>query len=150
MQHLTTPTKAKDIERKWHVIDVKDKVLGRESTVIAGLLMGKSKSYYSPHLDCGDYVIILNAKEVALTGKKEVKKVYTRYSGYPGGLRSMRVEEVRAKKPTDLVTNSVKGMLPKNRLRARMLTRLYVFAGPEHNMQQEMTKKEVSEPNKKD
>ncbi len=151
MQHLTTPTKAKDIERKWHVIDVKDKVLGRESTVIAGLLIGKNKPYYTTHLDCGDYVIVLNAKEVVLTGKKEVNKVYTRYSGYPGGLRSMRAEEVRAQKPTDLVTLSVKGMLPKNRLRARMLTRLYVFAGPEHNMQQEMTqKKEVSEPNKKD
>ena len=138
MQHLTTSTKAKDIKREWHVIDVKNKVLGRESTVIANLLMGKSKSYYTTNLDCGDYVIVLNAKEVALTGKKETQKVYTRYSGYPGGLRKMRVEEVRAQKPTDLITHSVKGMLPKNRLRDRMLTRLYVFSGPEHNMEEQM------------
>lgn len=142
MQHLTTSTKAKDIQRSWHVIDVKDQVLGRQSTKIANLLMGKSKPYFTTNLDCGDYVIVLNAKEVAVTGKKETKKVYTSYSGYPGGLKSRRLEEMRAEKPTNIITLSVKGMLPKNRLRDRMLTRLFVFEGSEHNLQDKMNEKE--------
>lgn len=129
---MTQPTKTKDIQRNWHLIDVKGKNLGRTSTEIAKFLMGKSKPYFSKNLDCGDYVVVLNAAEVAVTGKKETDKVYTRYSGYPAGLRKIRLEEMREKKPEEIVRHSVSGMLPKNRLRASMLRRLYVSKNEEN------------------
>lgn len=129
---FTKPTKVSTIERKWHIIDVKGKILGRVSTEIAGLLMGKSKPYFAKNLDCGDNVVVVNAKEVAVTGKKEDDKIYTRYSGYPGGLRKITLAEYRTKKPEEIIRHAVSGMLPKNKLRASMLKRMFVFSGSEH------------------
>src|SRR3989344_5548123 len=129
---LTKPTTTGDIKREWHLLDVQDKILGRTATEIAKLLMGKGKPYFSKNLDCGDYVVVTNAKEVRVTGKKETDKVYTRYSGYPSGLRKITVKELREKKPEEIITHAVSGMLPKNKLRASMLKRLYVFKDAEH------------------
>lgn len=134
----TLPTKTKQIEREWHLIDVKDKVLGREAVAIAHKLMGKGKSYFANNLDCGDYVVIINAKDVRVTGNKEIKKKYTNYSGYPGGLRTRTLKEVRAQKPEEIITHAVSGMLPKNKLRAQMLKRLYVFSDENHKYENEL------------
>lgn len=128
----TTATKANDIKRTWHLIDVKDKTLGRVASEIAQLLMGKSKSYFVRNLDCGDYVVIINAAQIKVTGNKETQKKYYRHSGYPGGFKVETLKELREKKPTNIITHAVKGMLPQNRLRDRMLARLFVFAGEEH------------------
>ena len=125
-------TKASDIKRAWHHIDVKGKVLGRVSTEIAVLLMGKKKPYFVSHLDCGDYVIITNAKEIATTGRKEKQKKYYRYSGYPGGLHVETLEKLRLRKPENIIIHAVKGMLPQNKLRDQMLKRLFIFAGETH------------------
>lgn len=130
---MTTATKAADIKRNWHHIDVKDKTLGRVASEIAQLLMGKSKAYFVRNLDCGDYVVVTNASEVSVTGKKETKKVYNRHSMYPGGFRSESLKELRERKPEDVIIHAVKGMLPQNKLRAKMLKRLFVFEGEEHN-----------------
>lgn len=138
MQKLTKPTKQKEIERNWHLVDVKDKVLGRQATQIANLLMGKKKSYFTNNLDCGDHVVVVNAKEVEATGKKEYQKVYTSYSGYPGGLRRTTLEQMREKKPTEIVRHAVSGMLPKNKLRKKMLTRLHIYEGQEHDYQEKI------------
>ena len=132
MKKVTKPTKTSEIERNWQLVDVSGKTLGREATAIAQMLIGKSKPYFARNMDCGDYVVVLNAKEVKLTGKKETDKVYTRYSGFPGGLRKTTAAEMRVKKPTEIVRHAVSGMLPKNKLRDSMLKRLYVFAGSEH------------------
>jgi large subunit ribosomal protein L13 len=135
MNSMTQSTKASDIKREWHLIDVKDKTLGRVSSEIAQLLMGKSKPYFVRNLDCGDFVVIVNAKDVKVTGKKEEKKNYYRHSGYPGGFKQETLKELRERKPTDIIVHAVKGMLPDNRLKDRMLTRLFVFAGEEHTYQ---------------
>lgn len=132
MQKLTKPTKTSDIERAWHLIDVNNAILGRNATKIANLLMGKGKAYFARNMDCGDYVVIVNAANVKVTGDKEKQKTYTRYSGYPGGLKRARLEEVRAKKPEEIVRHAVTGMLPKNKLRAQFLKRLYVYADDKH------------------
>ena len=128
----TTATKISDVKRTWHLIDMKDKTLGRASSEIAQLLMGKSKPYFVRNLDCGDYVVVINAKQVKATGSKEEQKKYYRHSGYPGGFKVETLKELRERKPENIITHAVKGMLPDNRLKARMLTRLYVFAGEEH------------------
>lgn len=132
MQNLTKPTKAKDIVRAWHHINVDNLILGRNATIIAGLLMGKGKPYFAKNMDCGDYVVITNAKKVKVTGNKELAKIYTNYSGYSSGLKKARLEEVREKKPEKIIRHAVSGMLPKNKLREQMLKRLYVFSGGEH------------------
>lgn len=132
MQNITKPTKAKDIERSWHLIDVQDAVLGRNATNIVSLLIGKNKAYFAKNMDCGDYVVIINAALVRVTGNKEKQKTYTRYSGYPGGLKKTRLEDLRIKKPEEIVRHAVSGMLPKNKLRAQFLKRLYIYAGAEH------------------
>ena|SRR5260221_6188584 len=132
---LTQATRANDIKRSWHLIDVKDKTLGRVSSEIAQLLMGKSKPYFVRNLDCGDYVVVVNAKDIQVTGKKEEQKRYNRHSGYPGGFKSETLKELRVRKPENIITHAVKGMLPDNRLKDRMLTRLFVFAGEEHTYQ---------------
>lgn len=129
---MTKSTKLTDIKRVWHLIDVKGKPLGRISTDIAKLLMGKGKPYFVKNLDCGDYVVVVNAKEVVLTGNKEKQKTYYSYSGYPGGLSSETADKVRQRKPEFLVEHAVKGMLPQTKLRDRMLRRLYVFADETH------------------
>jgi large subunit ribosomal protein L13 len=128
----TVSTKAQDIKREWHLIDVKDKTLGRVSTEIARLLMGKGKPYFVRNLDCGDYVVVVNAKGIKATGRKEEQKKYYRHSGYPGGFKVESLKELRARKPENIITHAVKGMLPDNRLKDRVLTRLFVFAGEEH------------------
>ena len=117
------------------MIDVKDKVLGRVSTEIAHHLMGKGKPNFVRNLDCGDYVVVVNAKEVKVTGKKEDQKNYYRHSGYPGGFRQETLKELRGRRPEQIITRAVKGMLPQNKLRDRMLKRLFVFAGEEHKYQ---------------
>src|SRR6266567_236835 len=138
MNQVTQATKASDIKRNWHLIDVKDKTLGRISTEIALLLMGKSKPYFVRNLDCGDYVVVINAKNVKTTGNKEVQKKYYRHSGYPGGFKVASLKEMRERKPESIITHAVKGMLPDNRLQDRMLTRLFVFAGEEHKYQDKL------------
>lgn len=133
-------TKASDIKRVWHLIDLKGKILGRVSSDIAQKLMGKGKPYFVRNLDCGDYVVVINAKEVAVTGKKEEKKVYYRYSGYPGGLRKDTLGDLRARKPQEIIRLAVKGMLPQNRLRDKMIARLKIFTGEEHTFKDKFKK----------
>lgn len=119
-------------QREWFVIDAKDQVLGRMASEVAKLLRGKHKPYFSPHLDLGDFVVVVNAGAVRLTGNKENDKLYYRHSGYPGSLRATRAHELRAKKPEEVVRLAVKGMLPRNRLGRALLGKLKVYAGPEH------------------
>nr|AKQ04291.1 50S ribosomal protein L13, large subunit ribosomal protein L13 [uncultured Microgenomates bacterium Rifle_16ft_4_minimus_4732] len=125
--------KAKDINRKWHLIDAKNKVLGRLTSEIAKILMGKNKSYFTPNLDTGDFVVVVNAKDVMLSGKKENQKKYYRHSGYPGGMRISTAAQVRTKKPEDLVKHAVVGMLPKTKLGKLMVKKLFVFPEAEHS-----------------
>jgi len=129
---MTKPTKKSDIKREWHIIDLKGKTLGRISTQIAEFLMGKKKSYFVRNLDVGDYVVAINAKDVSVTGKKEDLKKYYRYSGYPGGLKAETLSSLRKRKPEEIILHAVKGMLPQNKLRDKMLGRFYIYAGSEH------------------
>jgi large subunit ribosomal protein L13 len=128
----TQPTKLKEIQRKWHLVDLRGKVLGREAGTIAQLLRGKNKPYFVHTLDCGDYVVVINSAEVVVTGKKETQKTYTRYSGFPGGLREATVADLRRKKPQEIIRHAVSGMLPKNKLRDQWLTRLYIYPTEKH------------------
>jgi len=128
----TYSTKAADIERQWHVIDASGKVLGKLATEAAKLLMGKHKPTFSRHLDTGDFVVIINADKVRFTGKKEEQKLYYRHSGYAGGLKSTTLGEMMESHPARVVERAVKGMLPRNRLGAKMLKKLKVYAGEEH------------------
>lgn len=126
---------ASNIERKWYVIDAKGKPLGRVASKAAVLLKGKHKSTYTPHVDCGDNVIIINAKEVTLTGNKLENKIYYNHSGYTGGLRERTAKEMREKYPVEMVERAVKGMLPKNRLGRAMYKKLFVYEGADHKHQ---------------
>lgn len=128
----TTIAKAADIEKKWYIIDAKDKVLGRISTVIANKLRGKDKPIFSPHMDCGDFVIVINADKIKLTGNKLSDKKYSRHSGYPGGYKEASASELLVKKPTKALELSVRGMLPRNRLRDKFMDKLKLYAGEEH------------------
>lgn len=121
-------TKLSDIKHDKHEVDARGQVLGKVATKVATLLVGKQKPYFVRHLDCGDYVTVLNAKDVVLTGKKWTKKKYTRYSGYPGGLKTATAQEVMAKKPTEVVRHAILGMLPKNKLEKFWAARLEVKA----------------------
>ena len=129
----TYSAKPADIEKKWVLIDAEDQPLGRLSTVVASILRGKTKPTFTPHMDTGDNVIVINAEKVKLTGKKMTDKMYFRHTFYPGGERFTSAEDMLAKDPTSLVTKAVKGMLPKNRLGRKLLTNLRVYAGPVHN-----------------
>lgn len=131
----TKPTKAKEITRTWHLVDVKGKVLGYAATEIAVKLLGKNKPNYVANLDCGNHVVVINCKDVEVTGKKETKKVYSNYSGYPGGRKEKALWQLRQEKPTEIIRHAVWGMLPKNKLRDRMITRLYLFADDKHPYQ---------------
>lgn len=124
--------KPAEIERKWYVVDADGKNLGRMASQIAAVLRGKNKPIYTPHVDCGDYVIVINAEKVAVTGKKRKEKIYKRHSGYPGGLKETTFEEMMKKHPTEAVRHAVKGMMPKGRLGRQMYKKLKVYAGPEH------------------
>ena len=119
-------------ERKWHVIDADGAVLGRLAAQVADILRGKNKPVYTPHLDAGDFVVVINAEKVRLTGKKETAKEYMTYSGWKGGEKYATVEQVRARHPELLIERAVKGMIPKNRLARALLTKLQVFRGPKH------------------
>jgi large subunit ribosomal protein L13 len=134
-------TKASEIKREWHLIDVDGKILGRVSTEIANLLMGKSKSYFVRNLDCGDFVVVINSKNVKVTGSKEKNKTYYRHSGYPGGFKAETLGDLRNRKPNDIIIHAVKGMLPQNRLRDQMLNRLKVFEDSEHAYLDKFSKK---------
>ena len=124
--------KPSDIDRKWYVIDAEGKTLGKLAVEAAMILRGKKKPTYTPHIDTGDYVIVINAEKVAVTGKKETDKVYKRHSGYPGGLKEATLGELREKKPEDIIYHAVKGMMPKGKLGRQMFKKLKVYAGPEH------------------
>jgi large subunit ribosomal protein L13 len=119
-------------QRKWHVIDANGVVLGRLAVQVADILRGKNKPIFTPHLDAGDFVVVINAEKVRVTGKKETQKRYMSYSGWKGGERYRTVAEVRARTPEKLILKAVHGMIPKNRLGSRLLTKLKVYRGPEH------------------
>jgi large subunit ribosomal protein L13 len=128
----TYTAKSGDIERRWYVVDADGKTLGRLASRIATVLKGKHKPIYTPHADVGDYVIVINADKIHVTGRKMVKKVYYRHSGYPGGLKSTNLRDLLKRHPTRAVEFAVKGMLPKNRLGRRMFKKLKVYAGSDH------------------
>ena len=128
----TYSQKGSEIQREWWVIDASTLPLGKLAVVIADKLMGKSKVTYTPHIDNGDYVVVINAKDLVVTGDKMVQKKYYRHSGFPGGLTELKLEEVIEKDPAVAITAAVKGMLPKNKLAAERLKRLRVFDGAEH------------------
>jgi large subunit ribosomal protein L13 len=128
----TYSVKPSDIKREWHVIDASDQTLGRLATRAARLLMGKHKPMFSRHLDVGDYVVIINADRVRVTGNKAKQKLYYRHSGYPGGIKSISLERMMATHPERVIENAVKGMLPHNRLGAQMRRKLKVYAGGTH------------------
>src|ERR1700676_4595197 len=128
----TYVAKPTDRERNWLVGDAEGKTLGRLATQIADLLRGKRKPQYTPHIDTGDFVVVVNAEKVAVTGNKRTDKRYYRHSGYPGGLKSRSLAEMLERRPEEVIRLAVKGMLPRNRLARKQLTKLKVYAGPEH------------------
>jgi large subunit ribosomal protein L13 len=128
----TYSTKPSEIKREWHVIDASDKVLGRLATHVANLLMGKRKPIFSRNLDTGDFVVIINAEKVHVTGNKAKQKLYYRHSGYPGGLKSISLEKMMQTNPARVIEHAVKGMLPHNRLGAKMVKKLKVYTGDIH------------------
>lgn len=128
----TFSLKTADVSRRWILIDAKDATLGRIATEISKYLIGKYKPTYTPHIDGGDYVVVINAAEVPVTGEKETDKIYYRHTGFPGGIKDAQLKEVREKFPERVIENAVKGMLPKNKLAADRMARLKVFAGSEH------------------
>jgi large subunit ribosomal protein L13 len=128
----TWNAKAEDVERRWYVVDAEGQTLGRLATRIADALRGKGKPTFTPHVDSGDFVVVVNADKIAVTGKKLDEKRYYRHSGYPGGLRSRTLREQLERRPTEVVRTAVKGMLPRNRLARRQITKLKVYAGPAH------------------
>jgi large subunit ribosomal protein L13 len=119
-------------EQRWYLVDAEGQTLGRLATRIADTLRGKRKAVYTPHIDTGDFVVVVNAEKIAVTGKKREEKIYYRHSGYPGGLRERTFAEEIERRPTEVLRKAVKGMLPRNRLARRQLTKLKVYAGPEH------------------
>ena len=122
-----------DVQRRdWRIVDADGQVLGRLAEKIANVLRGRDKPTFAPHLDGGDFVIVINAEKIRVTGKKETNKIYSSYSGYRGGLKQVTLADIRAKHPERLIMKAVKGMLPKNRLAAKLLTKLKVYAGSEH------------------
>ncbi|ACX51382.1 ribosomal protein L13 [Ammonifex degensii KC4] len=137
----TYMAKPNEVERRWYVIDATGKPLGRLASMVARILRGKHKPIFTPHVDTGDHVIVINAEKVVLTGRKLEKKLYIRHSGYPGGLKVMNYAKLMQTRPERAVEKAVKGMLPKNRLGARMLRRLRVYRGPEHPHQAQKPEK---------
>jgi large subunit ribosomal protein L13 len=131
--HFTTKhANEATVRRNWYVVDGTNQTVGRMSSKIAAVLRGKNKAYYTPHVDCGDYIIVTNADKVKFTGNKLEDKVYQNFSGYPGGLKKETVKELLKRRPEVVIERAVKGMLPKNRLGRKMYKKLFVYAGPEH------------------
>jgi large subunit ribosomal protein L13 len=128
----TWNAKPGEVERRWYLVDADGKTLGRLATRIADTLRGKDKPEYTPHVDTGDFVVVVNAEKITVTGKKLDDKIYYRHSGYPGGIRSRTLREELERRPTEVIRKAVKGMLPRNRLARAQLTKLKVYAGPEH------------------
>jgi large subunit ribosomal protein L13 len=121
-----------EVERRWYVVDAEGRTLGRLATEIARILRGKNKPQYTPHVDTGDFVVVVNAEKVVVTGKKAEQKVYRRHSGYPGGLKETSYERMMERRPTEILRRAVKGMMPKTRLARQQLRKLKIYAGPEH------------------
>jgi large subunit ribosomal protein L13 len=121
-----------EVERKWYVVDAEGKYLGRLATEIVRVLRGKNKPQYTPHVDVGDFVVVVNADRVALTGRKAEQRVYRRHSGYPGGMKETSYEQMLARKPTEVLRKAVYGMMPKTRLARKQFKKLKIYAGPEH------------------
>ena len=121
-----------EVERKWYVVDAEGRTLGRLATEIAKTLRGKNKPQYTPHVDVGDFVVVVNAEKVVVTGKKAEQKVYRRHSGYPGGLKTTSYERMMERRPTEVLRKAVYGMMPKNRLARRQMRKLKIYAGSEH------------------
>ena len=128
----TYQAKKEELEHQWYLVNAEGKVLGRLATKLADLLRGKTKPTYTPHLDTGDFVVVINAGKVALTGRKIKDKIYYHHTGYPGGIKEISAEKLLAKKPTEMIRIAVKGMLPKNSLGRQMLRKLKLYAGPNH------------------
>lgn len=128
----TVSAREQDVQREWYVVDAQGQTLGRLATRIATVLRGKHKAIYTPHVDCGDYVVIVNADKVHVTGQKMAQKKYYRHSGYPGGLTEISLRDQLDKFPTRVLESAVRGMLPKNRLGRQMFKKLKVYAGPNH------------------
>ena len=141
----TYSAKPGEIAREWYVVDADGKTLGRLATQIADTLRGKNKPAYTPHIDTGDFVIVVNAEKIAVTGQKLDQKLYYRHSGYPGGLRTRTLREQLERRPTEVLRKAVKGMLPRNRLARQQITKLKIYAGPEHpHAAQKPTPMEIS------
>jgi large subunit ribosomal protein L13 len=132
VKQSTKPISEKTVSRNWHLVNLENQILGRMSNEIATLLQGKHKAGYAPYADVGDYVVVINAKKVKVSGKKADTKVYSYYSGYPGGLRTIGFKNQLEKNPTEVIRHAVSGMLPKNKLRDVRLTRLYIYAAETH------------------
>jgi large subunit ribosomal protein L13 len=128
----TWNAKPGEVERRWYVVDANGQTLGRLATRIADALRGKDKPQYTPHVDAGDFVVVVNAEKITVTGKKLDQKVYYRHSGYPGGLRQRTLREQLDRQPTEVLRKAVRGMLPRNRLARAQLTKLKIYAGPDH------------------
>lgn len=140
MKVATKSTKASEIQHDWVLVDVKEKILGRAATEVALKLMGKNKTNFVRNEDCGNFVVVVNAAHVKTTGRKEKEKLYGNYSGYPGGLKQKALWQVRQEKPTEPMKRAIFGMLPKNKLRARLVTRLYIYPESEHPYKNKFTK----------
>ena len=138
LSYRTVSANRQTVEKKWVVIDANNKILGRLSSQIVNILRGKNKPSFTPHVDCGDNVIVINAEKVRLTGKKMTEKVYTRHTGHPGGQRFATPRELMAKDGRRVVEMAIKGMLPKNRLGSKLYTNLYVYEGAEHPHQAQL------------
>lgn len=132
LSYKTQSAKKETVERKWYVIDAEGEVVGRLCTQVATMLRGKHKACYTPHVDCGDNIIIINADKVRFSGSKWDQKEYISYSGYPGGQKKVTAKEMMAKKPTFVLENAVRGMLPKNKLGRAMIKKLFIYTGTEH------------------
>jgi len=132
LSYKTVSANRDTVQKEWVIVDAKDQVLGRFASRVAIILRGKHKSSFTPHVDCGDNVIIINAREIKLTGQKLDQKVYFRYSGYMGGQKQIPMQKLMTSRPDEIIMHAVKGMLPKNRLGRQLLTNLRVYAGPEH------------------
>ena len=128
----TKSYKNTDLDKKWLLLDARDETLGRLSSKIASILMGKNKAQYTPHNDLGDYVVVVNAKKIRVTGNKDIQKKYYKHTGYPGGLKSSTFSEIIEKNPENLILKAVKGMLPKNKLSNSMISKLKVYEGDNH------------------
>lgn len=135
LSYKTQSAKKVEVDRKWFIVDAEGEIVGRLSTKIAEILRGKHKPSFTPHVDCGDYVIVINADKVRFTGSKWAQKEYQSYSGYPGGLKSRTAKEMLEKKPTAIIEKAVKGMLPKNKLANQVIKKLFVYTGTEHKHQ---------------